>query len=143
MSYSYNHVSFCLTENRIKPLDDKKVFGAVLMNLLKDFDSIPHDLLIFEIYAYGCSINIVTFFYSYLKRRNQNVRINNTHTAFKAHLSGDVKGSILRPLHFNLWIAKTDLLNFASENTISELKELLKTLFQHLKQEVKTLLNGS
>ena len=31
-------------------------------------------------YAYRFSMNAVTFFYSYLKRRNQNVRINNTHS---------------------------------------------------------------
>ena len=89
------------------------------------FDSILPDLLIVKRYAYGFSIN-VTFFYSCLKRQNQNVRINNTHSAFQALLSGVSQVSILGPLLFNIfindlyiWITKTDLLNFAGDNTIS------------------------
>ena len=78
-SYSTNHVLIRLIENWKKSLDEKKFVGAVLMDLSKAFDSIPHDLLIAKMYAYGFSINAVTFFYSYLKGRKQNVKINNTH----------------------------------------------------------------
>ena len=81
-SCSTNHVLIRLTENWKKSVDKKKFVGAVLMDLSKAFDSIPHDLLIAKMYAYGFSINAVTFFYSYLKRRKQNVKINNTHSAF-------------------------------------------------------------
>ena len=48
------------------------------MELSKTFDSIPHDLLIAKMHACGFSIDAVTFFYSYLETRKQNVRINNT-----------------------------------------------------------------
>ena len=96
------------------------------MDLSKAFDSIPHDLLIAKLHAHGFSIDAVTFFYSYLKRRNQNVKINNTHSVFQVPLSGVPQGSILVPLLFNifindfyLWITKTDLPNFADENAIS------------------------
>ena len=70
-SYSTNHVLIRLIENWKKSLDEKKFVGAVLMDLSKAFDSIPHDLLIAKMYAYGFSINAVTFFYSNLKRRNK------------------------------------------------------------------------
>ena len=87
-SYSSNHVLIRLIENCKKSLDQKKFVGAVLMDLSKAFDSIPHDLLIAKLHAYGFSIDAVTFFYSYLERRNKNVKINNTHGVFQVLLSG-------------------------------------------------------
>ena len=65
--------------------------------------------------AYGFSIDAVTLFYSYLKRRKQNVRINNIHSVFEILLSGVHQGSILGQLLLNifinnlyLWVSKTD-----------------------------------
>ena len=76
-------------------------------------------------HAYGFSIDAVTFFYWYLKRRKQNVRINNTHIVFQILLSVVPQGSILGPLLFNifandlyLWVSKTDSLNFADISTL-------------------------
>ena len=116
-SYSSNHVLIRLIENWKKSLDQKKFVGAVLMDLSKAFDSISHALLLGKLHAHGFSIDAVTFFYSYLKRRNQNVKINNTHSVFQVLLSGVFQGSILGPFLFNifihdlyLWITKTDLL---------------------------------
>ena len=52
------------------------------MDFPKAFDSIPHDLLIAKMHAYSFSKNSLAFFFSYLKRRKQNVRINNAHSIF-------------------------------------------------------------
>ena len=62
-----------LIENWKKPLDQKKLVGVVLIDLLRAFDPITHDLLIVKMYADGLTIDAVTFLYSYLKRRKQNV----------------------------------------------------------------------
>ena len=82
-SYSSNHVLIRLIENWKKSLDQKTFVRAVLMDLSKASDSILHDLLIAKMHVYGFSLDAVTFFYSYLKRRKQNVRINNTHSVFQ------------------------------------------------------------
>ena len=58
-------------ENWKKSLNQKKNVGAVLLDLSKAFDFIPHDLLIAKMHAYGFSMDAVTFFYSYLEINNK------------------------------------------------------------------------
>ena len=69
----------------------EKFLGAVLMDLSKAFDSITHDLMIAKMHAYGFSIVTVTFLYSFLQRRKQNMRINNTHFVFQCYQLGFLK----------------------------------------------------
>ena len=52
-----------LIENWKMELDNKKFVGAVLMDLSKAFDCIPHDLLIAKMNAYGFSENTLTFLF--------------------------------------------------------------------------------
>ena len=65
------------------------------MDLSKAFDSIPQDLLIAQMEAYGFSEDFFTFLYSYLKRRKQSVNINNVHSMFQILLSSVLQYSIL------------------------------------------------
>ena len=81
----------------------------------------------------------VRFFYSYLKRRKQSVKINNAHSVFQVLLSVFPKGSILGAIIFNIFInylfyrvKESELHNIADDNTISpaefSVEKLLKTL---------------
>ena len=137
-----NNVLIRLKENWKKSLDQKIICRSGVDGFIKSFDPIPHDLLIAKMHAYGFSIDAVTFFYSYLKRRKQNVRINNTHSVFQILLSGVPQVSILEPLLFNifindlyLWVSKTDLLNFADDNTISAAENTIDKLISTLEQD--------
>ena len=103
------------------------------MDLSKAFDSILHDRLIAKMDACGFSKNSLVFFYSYLKRRKQNVRINNAHGIFQILLSGVPQESILGPILFNIFInylfpriSNFELINFADDNKSLRLKIPLK-----------------
>ena len=74
------------------------------MDLCNAFDCIPHDLLAVKPHAYGLLDDAVTFVYSYLKRRKQVVKINDTECVFQIIFSDIPQGSALGPILFNILI---------------------------------------
>ena len=122
-NYSSQNILISLTEEWRKKLNNNFVVGAVLTDLSKAFDCIPHDLIIAKPSAYNLSDEALSYIYSYLTNRRQCVRINN---ALETIISSVPQGSILGPILFNLsvndlffFVFLASLYNFADDNTLS------------------------
>ena len=102
--YSTNHVLLRLIENWKAALDSNLFTGAVLMDLPKAFDCVPHDLLIAKLHAYGFSFETLTLLNSYLRNRKQCVKINNICSDFLNFFSGVPQSSKLGPILFNIFL---------------------------------------
>ena len=76
-SYSTQHVLIRMVEEWKEYLDNNFIVRAVLTDLSKSFDCIPHDLLIVRLPAYGLNSDLLCYIYFYLKDRKQCVQINN------------------------------------------------------------------
>ena len=68
-NYSAQHVLITLVEEWKKHLDNNEIVWGILIDLSKTFDSIPHDLLIAKLIAYGFDKTALKYMYSYLKKR--------------------------------------------------------------------------
>ena len=67
--FSSQHYLLVMIELLRKIRDEKGVFAAVLTDLSKDFDCIPHQLLIAKLSAYGFDMKSIAFISAYLKNR--------------------------------------------------------------------------
>ena len=73
----------------------------------------------------GLEKRVSVFLYSYLKSRKHRVRIGSSISEWLEVLLGVPRGSILRPILFNIFIndllfsiEKSDICNFADDNTL-------------------------
>ena len=86
-----------MVENIKKQLDEGKVVCAVLIDLSKAFDCLPHKLLISKFRAYGISVSACDVITSYLRDRKQRVKIGTTKTDWMSVKKGAAQGSLFRP----------------------------------------------
>ena len=113
-----------------KKLDQGGVFGALLTDLSKAFDCIPHDLIIAKLEAYGLEIGALRLIHSYLIKRKQRVKVEEAYSSWKDIIFGVPQGSILGPLLFNThlcdlfyFLENFDIASYADDTTIYTTKE--------------------
>merc|ERR1711942_94839 len=73
-SYSCETVLIRLIEDWKALLDKHKVVGAMLLDLSKAFDCLPHRLLLAKLKAYGLNNDACQLIHSYLLNRRQRVK---------------------------------------------------------------------
>ena len=79
--YGCQDTLLTLIDNRRKDLLKNNKIGALLMDLSKAFDCMPHELLIAKFKAYGVQDQSIKIIKSYLSDREQRVRIGNVHSS--------------------------------------------------------------
>ena len=115
-----------LLEDWKRDLDNHRYVGAILMDLSKAFDCLPHGIIIEKLAAYGLSDSACSLLQSYLLDRKQMVKLGQCKSTFLRIIKGVPQGSILGPLLFNVFlndifyfVKKSGICNYADDNTVT------------------------
>ena len=155
---SFTDAVFHLIEVLQENYDNLKISLAVFIDLVEAFNSISHEIFLKKIEAYGFSESSVDLFASFLKNRQQCVKINDIYSEWLETNHGVPQGTVLGLLIFLLYIndfrekvqGNFDVIQFADEtsfcfsrNNVSELEkcvsEVLEKTDNYLKQNKLTM----
>ena len=146
-NYSTQHVLLQLVEEWKECMDNGQTAGAVLMDLSKAFDCLPHDLLIAKLHAYGFEHNALQLIASYLRRRKQRVKIGDIYSDWSSISKGVPQGSIVGPVLFNVFvndlfyaILRSKLFNYADDNTLNAISSTPEEVRQILTSDTERAL---
>ena len=116
-------------------MDNGNVFGALLTDLSKAFDCLPHDFIITKLNSCGFSLIALNLIHNYLTKRKQRTKINHSYSSWEDILFEMPQGSILGQILFNISLSDLflivddiDLANYADDNTIYKEHENIDNL---------------
>ena len=101
---STNDAILEFTEFCYSALNEKKSTATALLDLSKAFDTIDHNILVKKLECYGIRGKSNEWFCSYLANRKQYVEINDNKSITSTITCGVLRGSILGPLLFIIYI---------------------------------------
>ena len=127
-------------------LENNYFVGGVMTDLPKAFDFIPHNVVFAKLEAYGFDNYTIRYVCSYLKNRKQCVKIKNTYSDLLDIMSGVPQGSIVGPIHFNIFFSDFNYViliasahNYADDNTLTSCGKTLED-FMILEHECEVVL---
>ena len=126
------------------------VFGALLTDLSKAFDCVPHDHFIAKLEAYDFQTDALKIVYDYLPKRKQRVNINETFTFWKDIKHRVPQRSVVGPLLFIIhlcdlfyFLEDLDIANYADYTTICTVKKNKESVINFLEASLLSLFNCS
>jgi hypothetical protein len=146
--YGTNDVLLKFTDDWKSALDNNMFCCALLMDLSKAFDCMPHSLLVAKLHAYGFCDKACLLMASYLSERKQRVKLGNVRSTWSKIKKGIPQGSILGPVLFNVFIHDLyykinicNLYNYADDNTLFYSSSNLSILLDAMKHDAEVAVN--